>query len=435
MTIRFLSFDFDGCLFNESYNLAKKQNVIESNKAFLNKIKIENRSFSKVYTAVGSNRQSKMIDVINSPDKGSCFPAVERVSKFLSTTLDPLLLADIYGNLEPGTSYKRARDKNYQREHSDWLFDETKVTIIYAQMHKIANENPTEKISFDFFDDRADEELGINILGKLKDFYDKNQDLVPTNVTLTLHQYAGKNVTQIAKIEGSGFIDKNYQQTVKDLAEQSKTTANDGIDFPLYVADRAKPELLENRMALTTNAYTYDAATQMQLTISQKNEKAKAKFIASLNKIAKKAEELDEQSLKLYSKGLANIKVREAYYSYKNAAEAAHSLYNTLCNAANSYYPSNDKLAFKRAADEAIKKAINSELKNHRGNLKQILGYAGLALLTVATAGIGYAIAEGLNYAVNRQFFFSKKFNTDSMNKVLDLKEAVDKLTNSPATT
>ncbi len=52
----------------------------------------------------------------------------------------------------------RAIDKNYKGGHSDWLFDETKATIIYAQMHKIANENPNEEIVFDFYDDRGNGE-------------------------------------------------------------------------------------------------------------------------------------------------------------------------------------------------------------------------------------------------------------------------------------
>ncbi|WP_131777838.1 hypothetical protein [Legionella fairfieldensis] len=135
MTIRVLSFDFDGCLFNIDYLYSEEKDVIKSNEDFLTRIKQENLAFTKTYTLVGSNRQSKNSDMVNFLHRGSCFPAIKRISNFLGTTFDPFLLADVFGNLPSGTSYARAMAKNY-REHKEWMFDETKVTIMYAQMHK-----------------------------------------------------------------------------------------------------------------------------------------------------------------------------------------------------------------------------------------------------------------------------------------------------------
>ncbi len=77
MTIRVLSFDFDGCLFNIDYINSKAKDVVHSNEVFLNKIKQENKEFEKAYTLVGSNRQSLNIDLVNSRNKGllSCCKA------------------------------------------------------------------------------------------------------------------------------------------------------------------------------------------------------------------------------------------------------------------------------------------------------------------------------------------------------------------------
>jgi hypothetical protein len=153
---------------------------------------------------------------------------------------------------------------------------------------------------------------------------------------------------------------------------------------------------------------------------------AGVKFNAALKRIEEKAKEFKEKGKQL----------NEACYetqsnSYKEAATAATQLHSALLIATHTYLKDKNQHTFKQAVENATQVALDSELKNHRGHLKQILGYAGLAVLavlTVATAGIAYAIAGGINYAVNRQFFFSTKFNTDSVNRVLDLKEAADEL-------
>lgn len=88
----------------------------------------------------------------------------------------------------------------------------------------------------------------------------------------------------------------------------------------------------------------------------------------------------------------------------------------------------------KGTAEDAIKKANESELQIHRGHLKQILSYAGLAVLSIATAGAAYVVAGTINYVCNGQFFFSTKVNTDSINKVNELQASVEELIGSPLT-
>lgn len=421
MTIRVLSFDFDGCLFNNHYLTSQEKDVLNSNAAFLDKIKQENLTFTKAYTFIGSNRQSRYIDSINSKktSSGSCFPAIEKVSNFLGTTLDPFILADIYGDAPDGTSFAQAINNDYKGAHNTWMFDESKVTPLYAQIHKIANANPSEEIIFDFYDDKGNSIIKKQMLDKLDDFFNKTPNLIPANVTLRLNHYAGEDLTKIATIKGTGFIDVNYRKTVKDLAQQAVTESNDGKKLALVVYDHAKPELLQNRIALSAKIISDNA-----------------KFTAALNAIEKKAKVLNEDGDKLYNKDASMNAQSDAYYSYKNAAKAVHRLHTKLSSASTTYSINRDQLLFKKTADNAIEAAMNSELKNHRGHLKQILSYAGLAVLavlTVATAGLAYAVAGGVNYAINRQFFFSTTINTDSMNKVLDLQEAVDNLTTLPA--
>jgi hypothetical protein len=223
MTIRVLSFDFDGCLFNESYIFAKNddKDVIKYNADFFQLIKADSSRYSKSITFVGSNRQSKAIDDGNSVvfdrsvgvlrRKGSCFPAIHTINIHLEAKLDTFLLADIHGELPDGASYDRAMDENYTGDHAHWWFDEHKATILYAQIHRVAKENPFEAIEFSFFDDRQD------ILYSLNKFYSDHPSLIPANVTLSLHNYAGKMVTPIATLKGTGMIDSNYKETVKEM--------------------------------------------------------------------------------------------------------------------------------------------------------------------------------------------------------------------------
>lgn len=113
MLIRVPSFDFDGCLFHLDYIHREKGGVIEANEAFLNQIKDENSGFDSVVVFVGSNRQSWDIDLANFMGRGSCFPAVRDISAHLGATLDPFLLADIYGDLADGDSYRKAISVRY----------------------------------------------------------------------------------------------------------------------------------------------------------------------------------------------------------------------------------------------------------------------------------------------------------------------------------
>lgn len=417
MTIRALSFDFDGCLFHDDYiqNYIRegKNDVIGSNKVLLDGIKEENKEFAKVYTFFGSLRQSKARDEKKSFQQkrtGSCFPALTQINKYLESILDPFLLADIYGDLADELSYYRTMDESYQEKHSDWLSDESKATILYAQMHRMANAHPGEEIIFDFYDGRS--LGGYHDLQPLSKFYNQYQWVIPHNVILRLNHYTGGVVTCIAKIKGSGFIDTAYKETVKELVEQAKTDYCDGIINSIDVIKYAKPEHLKSRTALTKGDHKSDL---------------QKKFTGALQKIKEKAQELENAGVKLDKKRKFMEAPSATQCSYTEAAKAARILREVLAGALARYERDGSKDGFQRRVNTAIETAKNSELKNHRGYLKQILGYTGLvvlAVLSVATAGLAYAVAGGVNYAVNGQFFFSTKINTNSINQVLALEKA-----------
>lgn len=261
MAIRVLSLDFDGCLFHRGY--MQDPNVITANRDFLQRLKAENSKFDQVITMVGSNRQSWFVDILNAQHRGSCFPAIQRITNYLQCELDRFLMADIYGDLPGGLSFERAleamqptepkskgvfetlksyvvsdtREESERVKHHDWVFDETKMTILYAQMHKIANEHPDQEIVFEFYDDRG---LGMrtphDILEYLNGFFCANSALIPSNVTLRLHHYAGENKTFVNSIQGQGVVDTHYRQTVKEFASlcpQQRGMINTARDLDL----------------------------------------------------------------------------------------------------------------------------------------------------------------------------------------------------------
>src|SRR3990167_3883248 len=255
------SFDFDGCLFNDVYiNFLRKywnehhvdpdQNkrnefLIQANTTLINLIvqEIKEEKFNEFKVMVGSNRQciytdnknAKAYDVITGRalKKGSCFPALIGLygafqhaieSENLDTTceVDRVLLSDIENDQDFGTNFTAALEIPEKEENRDeyayihgvtsgWLFDASKLTILYAQMHKIASENKDEDadIIYDFYDDKDQD-----ILQELKDFFNNHPDLIPKTVTLRLHHYVGGELKPIEKIQGTGKIDAHCANSI-----------------------------------------------------------------------------------------------------------------------------------------------------------------------------------------------------------------------------
>jgi hypothetical protein len=123
-------------------------------------------------------------------------------------------------------------------KHPASVPDNSKIGLLYAQMHKVASENPTATILFDFYDDKE------SILKNLLEFYQEHLHLIPTNVALSIYQYDGKQLGRVAPVlQGQGEIDRNYKETIKSIA-----AANNNYLIPVAIKSFfdikfAKPEV------------------------------------------------------------------------------------------------------------------------------------------------------------------------------------------------
>lgn len=252
-------------------------------------------------------------------------------------------------------------------------------------------------------------------------FYSPTRVLTPI---LSSSQDDHKQVSQSANNLDNGSR-KNRQLNKGKLAEENILVTSE-IVSPLVPTQKGAV----NKM----NQYLIDTEIK-----PQEINRQRKKFSDALTAIHDKEKELDlianridkqikEQKMVDENAGLP--KKKKAYCamiarsrSYHQAAEAAETLYYSLQNAHEIYLDKGDKEEFKRLAEQAIQDARNSELKNHRGHLKQILCYAAMAILMVVTVGLAYIIAGGVNYAANSQFFFLPKVNTNSINRIEELEQ------------
>ncbi|QMT60950.1 hypothetical protein [Legionella sp. PC997] len=235
MAIRYLSFDFDGCLFNSNYVKADHGGftkhlgdaVLIHNRAFLDQIKLENADFDEVYALIGSNRQSYELDYANMGSrttfKGSCVPAIKTICEDLDVKFNPFLIADVTANLPHGTSYnlimQEIKDNSYfedpKQSHATCDMDDTKRSLLFAQVQNAAAKHPQEEIIFDFFDDRDD------ILYGLSDLFKNHPHLLPKNVTLRLNKYTGADVNLLTSLKGTGELYSDYCEHVINMLEAS----------------------------------------------------------------------------------------------------------------------------------------------------------------------------------------------------------------------
>lgn len=217
-----ISLDMDGCLFHRAYSQRQDGDVVSHNEAFLAQLRegIE-PAVNSIKLMLGSNRQSKKFDADNflKASSGSGFVAITELADALGVTLDPFLMADIYGNLDDGKAFEQALPAaqtgyltGHEQEHADWQFDRTKITLLYAQIHRAAFFMPADgMLSFDFYDNDQ------VILKSLKTFFEQYPQLLPSCATLNLHHYAGAEITVAAVLQGEGPIDEDYRQTAKDM--------------------------------------------------------------------------------------------------------------------------------------------------------------------------------------------------------------------------
>ncbi len=220
-------------LWDNEYKGRQANALILANQDLLFQLKRENNQFSATYAFIGSTRQDLSIDELNG--KGSCCPAILTVCNALGMVHDPLLLADIEGDLENGTSFNLIMSEitkntwgmfhRNTHHHVDCKqTDEYKRPLLFAQMQKAAADHPGEEIVFDFFDDRMD------ILNALNHYFSEYPYMIPQNVTLRLHRYDGEKEQLIESLQGEGKPISNYpfwvramHQNIDDLGKVAET--------------------------------------------------------------------------------------------------------------------------------------------------------------------------------------------------------------------
>ena len=228
--VHIISLDADGCLFHKAYIDGGNQDVVAANQDFVGVLQRQGNDYDKTISFVGSNRQDFTTDLQNSSghNTGSCFPAIQAMSDAVGATLDKMLLSDIQNDRQFGHNFDSAIAKqfddgydydtdniDFSQKIDEWVFDQQKLTILYAQIHKAANDNPKSEIVFDFYDDRDD------ILDALGDYFKKYPHMLPDNVELNLNHYKGGEVTNKHVIHGTGSIDMDFRNTVKTMADLS----------------------------------------------------------------------------------------------------------------------------------------------------------------------------------------------------------------------
>lgn len=267
--VSYSSFDFDDCLSPgqpKSYHADPEeraqaavrlaQRIAYRNYPLINGLskESEEKKFDRICIAIGTNRQSLRRDLFNAINNGNglSLPVYELiVSKFKQNLtnkdvdFDDYTLSDTYATAKkPGQSNEGPEDtkasgsgakktketvENSQynlralhdeiskrlydgtRVDADWLWDNTKVTLVYHQLQRALDKNPNaEAIDFQFYDDKKS-----NILQPLFDFFTSNRHLIPKQVTLTLNYYKGPDAWErFTPIEGTGEPNKNYKKTL-----------------------------------------------------------------------------------------------------------------------------------------------------------------------------------------------------------------------------
>ncbi|MFA6303419.1 MAG: hypothetical protein WC627_09885 [Legionella sp.] len=245
--IRVTSFNFDGCLFNEKYHKTyaddvmaegvydkkniKNRSIIKANAKLFGSIEKTQKNYDRTIIMNGSQRQSQADDkyYLKKNKTGSALIALQDIKLYFnpdtkekavgksgSLQLDPYLLADSYAGWDPSYSFAKATTRK-KVKHPDWKADPSCLTIVYAQIHKIAKENPHQEIVFDYY--HNDNEILQNLHG----FFAKNPKMMPANVKLQLHQYSGGPIQDLPAIIGTGSIDVEFKNTIKKMQSKLKS--------------------------------------------------------------------------------------------------------------------------------------------------------------------------------------------------------------------
>ncbi len=248
------SIDFDGCAHDDD----SRESIIKHITHTCQSI----RNLKKIILMIGSLRQSVYLDVLNAkmnstyPNYISCASIIEHIEPRLKEifpdieiSADTYLLFDSFQQLQHGTTFKGMQklfaeiNPQYIRDldlHSNTVLESacyheesgtnlltanhfadcSKISIIYAQFHHIATQHPDKQVVMHFYDDK------IGILSNLYNFYKKNLQWIPENISLHLFKQIaikGHNpVKATPTLLGDGPVNNDYHRQLLNLAESFK---------------------------------------------------------------------------------------------------------------------------------------------------------------------------------------------------------------------
>ncbi len=294
---------------------------------------ISNTKPSKILLMVGSNRQSHSIEVYNHNLKyrlnGYCNRSLLKLAHQLNQAVKPhdglpivdivpYLLADTNDKLPHGESFCRSLAEQpdcwpsflkHAEMNADCLLDQWKISLLYAQIHKFACENPGAR-NFYFFDDNTE------ILESLHTFFSFNNGMfMPKGITLHLHKVSlMKNsqcfCTPLEPITGQGAKDLNWENNIKIIAPFIRDLKK---QF-LFISDPSIPQRLAQLSSLLNKAKSTDQYQSRNLPDKHKRlEELKARVREQINiSLAQRKKRID-----LYIKALEEKEAKEVEYTKK----------------------------------------------------------------------------------------------------------------------
>lgn len=255
MAVLVLSIDFDGCLAHNRFCESQDLDLVKANLPFLHHLQELQGAYLHTELMIGSSRQSSFIDFWSQKSNQQllrCFPYYLQIAEYLQCKFDGFLMADLYSHLAAGTAYQLeladtypVLDKSdYSSHYSDLMTylgeerfplapdafcDSSKLSLLYAQIHRIAGKYSKQTVVFKFFDDN------IDYLTKMISTFSKFPQLLPRQLRLELSRYDGQVCTDVGYIQGTGDINLDYQGSLNELKHKLKLTSSEHVkDLSTY---------------------------------------------------------------------------------------------------------------------------------------------------------------------------------------------------------
>lgn len=271
------AFDFDRCVFNFMYHIRKEdpQRVITQNQSLITFVtaSIRQSAATKAIFMSASARQDLLGDEFNSKENfesGSSFTALLQLGDEFARQLDGVtcavdryLLADTYYTRAPGQTFTAAVNNVGDNKNSEWLYDDSKLTIVFPHIQKIAKEHRHATIIYNFYDDKQE------IINGLIKIFSQHPDLIKRGVIVRLHAYEGKSVELKAEFVGTGGLDLDYHASVKLMAlcagydvtkygldhfKRSTVNMSERMLFPRCIGEfKSKRRFIDTHEAYTAN--------------------------------------------------------------------------------------------------------------------------------------------------------------------------------------